>query len=142
MIDISNVIVKKVRTAVTAVYQDAYVVSTNPDSISTYPCIAVVEYDNYTYERSLDNTAAEHHANVVYEINVYTNNADGKREQAKDIIKIVDTVMINNLFTRDLLRPMPNADRSVYRMYARYKGVVGSGETDALGNTIHQMYRR
>lgn len=142
MIDISNVIVKKVTDAVSTLGISVYVTSTNPDSISSYPCVSVVEFDNTTYERSLDGAQTEYHANVTYEINVYTNNASGKREQAKDIIKKIDDVMLSNKFTREMLRPLPNADSRIYRLYARYSAIVEYGKDDTLGNTIHQMYRR
>lgn len=142
MIDISNVVLRKVKDAVTAVYQTADILSYDPDSITSYPCVSVVERDNYTYERSLDGVGAEYHANVVFEINVYTNATDGKRTQAKEIIKLIDDVMLSNKFMREMLNPLPNIDRSVYRMYARYKAIVGADETDGNGNTINRIYRR
>lgn len=142
MIDVSNVILRKIKAAVTATYQDAEILSYDPDSITSYPCVTVVEHDNYTHVRSLDNTLAEHNANVVFEINVYTNAQDGRRTQAKDIVGIVDNVMLGNKFTREMLNPLPNIDKSVYRMYARYSAIVGADETDGNGDTINRIYRR
>lgn len=142
MIDISNVVLRKIRDAVIAVYETADVLSYDPDSITSYPCVSVVEYDNYTHRESLDTEAVERNAHVVYEINVYTNNSNGKRAEAKAIMNIVDNVMVANKFTREFLRPVPNIDRSVYRMYARYTGIVGADAMDGNGDTINRIYRR
>lgn len=141
MIDISNVVLRHIREAVTSEYANCECLSYNPDTISAYPCVTVSEMDNYTYEESLDDSNSEHHAVVVFEINAYSNNSAGTKSEAKKIMNIVDNTMLGLRFTRTLKTELPNKDRSVYRVYARYKAVVSAG-TDIGGDTIHQVYRR
>lgn len=141
MIDVSNIVLREVRTAVTAVYSDCECLSYNPDTISKYPCVTVSEMDNYTYEESLDDTNAEHHAVVTFEVNAYSNNSQGSKAEAKKIFNLADNAMLGIKFTRLLKTEAPNKDRSVYRIYARYRGIVSEGYT-ANGDTVHQIYRR
>lgn len=141
MIDISNIVLREVRTAVTAVYTDCECLSYNPDTISQYPCVTVSEMDNYTYEESLDDLNSEHHAVVVYEVSAYSNSSSGAKTEAKKIINIVDDTMLGMRFTRMLKTEAPNKDRSVYRIYARYRAIVSEAFVSG-GDTIHQVYRR
>ena len=141
MIDISNVILREIKTAVQTTYPDCQCLSYNPDTISKYPCVTVVQKDNYMYDGSLDDRNVEHHANVVFEVQVYSNNSQGKREEAKKILNIADKAIVGCNFTRSLTSELPNVDRGVYRLYARYRAVVAEG-VDINGNTVHQIYRR
>lgn len=141
MIDIANVILREVTEAVQAEYSNCDVLSYNPDVISKFPCVTVVEKDNSTYRRSQDNTSSENHAELVYEIQAYSNNSSGKKEEAKKILALADEAMLSNNFTRTLKSELPNADRSVYRLYASYTAIASKG-TDINGNTVHQIYRR
>lgn len=141
MIDVSNLILKKVKEAVVLHYADCYFTSTLPESVTKDRVVAMTELDNYTYRKSLDDRNVEHHSVVQLQFDVFSNNAEGKRSEAKDIMSIVDDTMISNRFTRTMCQPVPNADRSYYRITARYEAVVAedlSNGTDA----INQVYRR
>lgn len=141
MIDVSNVVLRHIREAVTAIYTDCTCLSYNPDTISEYPCVTVSEMDNYTYEESLDDSNAEHHAVVVFEVNVYSNNSQGAKTEAKKIMNIADNTMLGLRFTRTLKTELPNRDRSIYRIYCRYKAIVGTDFASG-SDTINQVYRR
>lgn len=141
MIDIANVVLRIVKEAVQAVYPECDVISYNPDVISKFPCVTVVEKDNSVYERSQDNISSENHATVVFEIQAYSNNTTGKREEAKKLLKLADEAMLNSNFTRTLKNELPNSDRSVYRLYASYTAIVAQS-VEINGNTVHQVYRR
>lgn len=141
MIDIANVILRIVKDAVQAQYSDCDVLSYNPDVISKFPCVTVVEKDNYTYTGSQDDTSSENHARVVFEIQAYSNNTSGKKEEAKKLLALADEAMLGSNFTRQLKTELPNADRSVYRLYASYTAVVAKG-VNINGDTVHQIYRR
>ena len=45
-------------------------------------------------------------------------------------------------FTRVLLNQIPNVDRSIYRIVARYKAIVSEGVKNADGKTTYQIFRR
>lgn len=139
MIDVSNVVLRIVKEAVQAQYPECDVLSYNPDSISKFPCVTVVEKNNSTYTRSRDNACIENHAKVEYEIQAYSNNTAGKQEEAKSLLALADDAMIGIKFERTMKTPLPNKDRSVYRLYASYQAVVAKG-VEINGDTVHQVY--
>ena len=141
MIDIANVMLRVVKEAVQAEYPNCDVLSYNPDTISKFPCVTVVEKDNFVYRRSQDNTSSENHAEVVIEVQAYSNSTAGKKQEAKKLLSLADEAMLNSNFTRTLKTELPNTDRSVYRLYASYTAVVAK-PVEINGNTVNQIYRR
>ena len=124
-----------------AAYPEASVYGEYIEIPASFPCICLVESDNYTYRETQDMDLLEHHANVTYELNVYSNKSNGKKSEAKAIMNLVDNEMQKMKFTRTMRNQIPNADRSIFRIVARYSAVVSKGkqiDTD----TIYQMYRR
>ena len=142
MIDVSNIVLREVKNKVHTVYSDCYITTTNPDEVTQGRVIALQEKNNTTYERSLDFENKEHHANVYYQVDVYSNSADGKMQDAKCLMKLVDEAMLGLSFKRTMCQPTPNVDRSYYRMTARYEAVVSEGMLDNKGNVWHNFYRR
>lgn len=142
MIDIENLIVNKVNTAVATLkntYPKLRVVSDYIETSETFPLISVVESDNYTHLATQDAALVDHAANVAFEINIFANDSK-KKSTAKKIAAAVDAEMLNNLFTRTFMGQTPNVDRTVYRITMRYTAVVWP-VVDG-NNTTYQMYRR
>ena len=72
----------------------------------------------------------ENHAQVLYEVNVYSNKTSGKKAECKAIIALIDSKMEALGFTRTLMNPVPNEeDATVYRMVARYRAIVSKNKT-------------
>jgi len=143
MIDVENLVIDTVSKALKASTQfaDTLLVSDYTDIPSSFPCVSIIEADNYTYSRTQDNDLKEHQTNVMYEINVYSNKKSGSKTEAKKIMEIVDTALQNIKFTRTIKQPIPNNDKTIYRIVARYEAVIGEGQT--IGNDIiYQVYRR
>ena len=80
--------------------------------------------------RSQDGSNQENHAVVMYELDVFSNKATGRKAEAKAIAKVVDQVMLTLGFNRTFLNTIPNEyDATIYRVKGRYTAVVGSDET-------------
>ena len=141
MIDVENLVVDTIKKALQAsAYSSAYITSEYTDTPSSFPCVSVVEADNYTYRKTQDGDLKEHHANVMYEVNVFSNKTSGRKAEAKKIMEIVDTAFQNIKFTRTFKNSIPNKDKTVHRIVARYEAVIGEGQT--VGNdTVYQVYR-
>ena len=142
MIDIENLIVNKVNTAVATLkttYPKLRVVSDYIETIETFPLISIVQSDNYTHLATQDAALKDHAANVAFEINVYANDKY-KKSTAKKVAAAVDAEMLNNLFTRTFMGQTPDVDRTVYRITMRYTAVVWP-VVDG-NNTTYQMYRK
>ena len=143
MIDIENLIVDKVNTALTTLkqtYTSLKVVSEYVETMADFPLVSVVQDDNYTHLQTQDADLVDHAVNVAFSVNVYTHGKN-KKAIAKKIASAVDKEMLNNLFTRTFMGQTPNVDRTVYRITMRYTAVVAEGVISG-NNTTYQMYRR
>lgn len=125
MINIETEIFNIIATAIRTEYPDAYVVGEYVKSPSQFPCVSIVETDNVVYEKTQTSDNIENHANVTYEINVYSNKASGKKSECKAIASLIDDEFATLGFSRNMLQPVPNVDdATIYRMLGRYRGVV------------------
>lgn len=141
MIDIENKVLSVVREAVLAQYPTASVYGEYVEVPASFPCVTVTEDTNYTYVYTKDEQLAEHHAEVQYSINVYSNKQTGAKLEAKAIMNIADNAMQGMKFWRTMTRQVPNVDRTIYRLIARYRAVVGE-PTQAGDDLVFHMYQK
>lgn len=141
MIDIENKVLSVVREAVLAQYPTASVYGEYVEVPASFPCVTVTEDTNYTYVYTKDEQLAEHHAEVQYAINVYSNKQTGAKLEAKAIINIADNAMQSMKFWRTMTRQVPNVDRTIYRLIARYRAVVGE-PTQVGDDLVFHMYQK
>ena len=84
-----------------------------------------------------DTSGIENFADVMYQVDIYSNKNKGKKSECKAIAAVVDDEFARLGFTRTFLNPVPNMDdATIYRMTGRYRGVVGE---DGSGNFM--VYR-
>ena len=127
MIDIESTVFNTVATKVREHYPDIYMVGEYVKSPSSFPAVSLVEMDNSTRTDTIDSGSNENHANVMYEVEVYSNKTTGKKSECKAIIALIDEEMIALGFSRVTLTPVPNMnDSTIYRMVGRYRATVSS----------------
>lgn len=145
MIDIENKIINDITVAVRNEFGSDYpnltCLGEYVDVPSGFPCVTIVEEDNYVYRNSQDENT-ENNANVMYSVNIYTNNINGKKQLAKKIADVVDGVMSGYSFTRMTRTPIPNEDRTIYRIVMRYSAVVSKGMAVGENTTVFQINRK
>lgn len=124
MIDIESTVFSRVAAAYTAQFPDGSRYGEPNDTPAKFPCMTLVEDDNATYERSMDADMREHHATVMYTVNSFSNKVSGAKQECKAIMALVDSEMQSMGFVRLFCNQTKNQDSKVYRMTARYKGVV------------------
>ena len=125
MINVENEIFNIVATAVRTAYPGAFVVGEYVKSPSRFPCVSVVEIDNTAYDNTQTSGCLENHADITYEINIYSNKISGKKSECKEIASLLDNEFATLGFSRTMLQPIPNMDdATIYRMTGRYRGVV------------------
>lgn len=125
MVDVENEVFTAVSTLLRAQFSGIFVSGEYVAAPSTFPAVTLVEMDNsiYTFTKDLDGN--ENHSILLYEANVYSNLAAGKKAQSKSIISVIDSKMNELGFGRIMCQPIDNAaDTSTYRMVARYRAVV------------------
>ena len=141
MIDIENKVFNDIAVPLREQFNGIYVVGEYMELPNKFPCVTLVEEDNFTHTQSQDTSLRENHADLVYTVNIYSNKTNGKKAEAKEIADVIDGLMQDMKFTRTFRSQIPNTDRTVYRIVMRYSAVVSKGIKD--GETItHQMFRK
>lgn len=133
MIDIESTVFTRAAAELRTAFPGIVVTGEYTNAPAKFPYVSIVEADNYTTAERLDSSGAERYARVLYEVNVYSNRASGKKTECRRIADHIDRMLYRMNFTRISLTPVPNLeDGTIYRLNARYEA-----ETD--GN---QIYRR
>lgn len=133
MIDIENQVFTRIAQALRASFPGIIVKGEQDLSPAQFPTVTIDEIDNYAYRRTQDTGTLENHSAVVYEVNVYSNKAVGKKTESKSIFQIIDQQFERMGFTRQMKRPISLDDTTKYRMIGRYSALVGKD---------HKVYRR
>ena len=134
MIDIESQVFDRIATRVREQFPNIFMTGEYVNSPSSFPAVSLVEMDNSTRDTTIDSGSNENHANVMYEVNVYSNKTTGKKSECKTIITFIDTEMTAMGFARFTLTPVPNEyDSTIYRMVGRYRAAV---------STDHKIFRR
>lgn len=125
MINIETEVFSIISTKVRAEYTDIFITGEYVKSPPSFPCVSLLEADNSIYRSTRTTDSMENHAELLYEVNVYSNKTKGKKAECKDIASIIDSEFANMGFTRIMLNPIPNEeDATIYRMVGRYKAIV------------------
>ena len=134
MINIENAVFDRVATKVREVFPDIFIVGEYVKSPPIFPAVSLMEMDNSTRTDTIDSGSNENHANVMYEVNVYSNKTVGKKSECKAIMALIDEELLVMGFSRSMLTPVPNEyDSTIYRMVGRYRATV---------STKHEIIRR
>lgn len=133
MNDIENQINTLVYTVVSPTYPNAKFESFLNLSPSVFPCVCVEMLDPTTRISALDSSGVEKYTNVTFEINIFTNDATGKKQAAKDIFKLVDNAMFRMGFARTTYVPNGLDQGTKYRLLVRYQAAV---------DQYNRIYRR
>ena len=129
MIDHENELFNIIATALRATYDGIYVANEYVSQPPRFPAVMIDEMDNSVDERAIDTGAIENAANVMYQVDVYSNLIQGKKAQAKAIIASIDEQMSRMRFVRTFKNPVQNMnDSTIYRITARYRRKITDEE--------------
>ena len=121
MIDIENDVFNYVANALYAAYNPISIYGEPVEVPESFPSVSIVEDDNSELESNVTLTReAESACQLMYTVNTYSNKAKGKKTQAKEIMNLIDARMHDLGFVRTMRGQLPNVDRTVYRVTARY----------------------
>ena len=130
MIDIENDVFNLIATKARAAFPNVSVASEYKDSPSTFPHISIIMEDYGTYLRTRTGSCGENHAEVMFEVNTYSNKKSGKKSECKKIAQFIHDEFIALGFECNYFRPAPNVDdNTIYRMLGRYRAVVSKDKT-------------
>lgn len=125
MIDIESEVFNYVTEPLRSEYPGISVYGEYVEVPSSFPSVSLVEDDNSEIgtNRTLGRLP-EMASNLMYTANVYSNLATGKKTQAKAIMDAIDTRMHELGFERMMRSQLPNVDRTIYRVTARYRKIM------------------
>lgn len=141
MVEVENLVIDTIKNRLISEGLTVSISSVGERTPSTFPAVSIYEADNYSYRKTQDDVSREHHASLMYSVNVYSNKKSGAKQEAKQIFAIVDDELQSFKFTRTSMFPDANQDKSIYRIVARYEAVVAQGQ-EIGGDTIYQVYRK
>ena len=134
MINVENEIFSIVAKAVRNDYPGIYMSGEYVKSPPSFPAVSLVEMDNSSYSRTQTSSSVENHAELMYEVDIYSNKKSGKKSECKAIAELIDNEMAALGFSRIMLQPIPNIDdATIYRMTGRYTAVISKDK---------KLYRR
>lgn len=140
MIDIENRIIDGVSKLVRGKFQNVAIHSTHINSPPEFPCVMVYETSNSTLYETSDE-CGEHHAELRYVVEVYTNNISGKKQKAKAILNAIDAYMIGlGFFRASKYYTVGTNESTVFAATCTYGCVAGesySGDAEQI-----MIYRR
>lgn len=129
MITYENELFTTIATELRSQFPGIYVsgeLNLNPEQ---FPACYIEEADNYVLTSGRDQSNAENYSVVMYAVNVFSNKQVGKKQEAKKIMAVVDSIFASLNFTRQSLLPVNLDSSTKYRLTARYTAVVDSNET-------------
>ena len=134
MIDIENELFTKIATAIRTEFPGAYVIGEYVNAPSKFPAVYIVEQDNTVNKATRDTSGIENFADVMYQVDIFSNKNKGKKAECKAIASLVDQQFASLGFTRTFLNPVPNIDDgTIYRMTGRWIATVSK---------YNEIYRR
>lgn len=125
MIDIENELFTEIATAVRAEFPGAYVTGEYVNAMSKFPAVYIMEQDNTVNKATRDTGGIENFADVMYQVDIFSNKNKGKKAECKAIASFIDGMFARFGFTRSFLNPVPNIDDgTIYRMTGRWLATV------------------
>ena len=124
MIDLENDIFDYAAKTLRAAHTGIDVAAEYVEMPAKFPHVSIVEADNRILTRMRTNNI-ENAVSVMYECNIYSNKASGKKSEAKAIANTLDDVLSGIGFTRTFREQVPNLrDATIYRIVCRCEAMI------------------
>ena len=120
MIDCENEVYTRIARVLRDKFPGINIAGEYVNAPSSFPHVSITQSDNSVVSEQM--TGSAEMAQVMFEINIYSNKADGRKTECKSIAKVIDDVMFKMNLKRMALTPIPNMeDATIYRIVARYR---------------------
>lgn len=124
MNDCENEVFSRLASALRTEHPDVDIAGEYVPSPAAFPHVSIVMADNSIVPERQDSSESETDV-VLFEINVYSNKATGRKSECKAIAKTIDKTMFGMNFMRLSMTPVPNMENpNIYRIVSRYRGTT------------------
>lgn len=128
MIDKSNELFTVMAETVRAFDGTCKVIGESVDTPSSFPTVTIEEISNVP--KYLDSAQSPKYAFVTYRIQVFCNDAEGKRARARELFKVIDGKMYELGFVHKTYTTTPTIYNSkIYSITATFEGVIDRNGT-------------
>ena len=127
MIDVENKVFTDIYNAVIASYPDAFISAVEVLNEPTFPAVFVNFEDSAPTWRYVNSSRTEPFRDMVIDINVYSDLPKGRKTEAKNILKIIDSELTAMGLVQSAMNPLDltnSKNKLVTRLFARYSGSV------------------
>lgn len=122
MIDCENEVYTMVAQALRTEFTGIDVASEYTPVPAAFPHVSVYMADNYTELRDQTNDTEESLAVMMFQVDVYSNKAQGKKTECKTITKFISDLLFAHNFNRSSTIPTPNLnDATIFRLTSRFR---------------------
>lgn len=122
MIDCENEVYTRLAKILREKFPKIDIASEYVKSPSSFPHVSITQSDCYIPTEWQDSSMKENMVIAMFEINVYSNKAEGKKTECKKIIKEINDALYSMNFRRTAMTPVPNMeDATIYRITARFR---------------------
>lgn len=124
MIDIENDIYDYVAKRIRAAHTGIFIAGEYVETPAKFPAVTLVEADNRILTRMRTDNI-ENAVQSMFEVNIYSNKASGKKSEAKAIANTADAIFAEIGYTRTFREQVPNLNNAtIYRIVCRYEAVI------------------
>lgn len=120
MIDCENEVYTRVARVLREKFPGIDIAGEYVNAPSVFPHVSITQSDNAVISAKM--TGSSEFAQVMFEVNVYSNKTEGRKSECKSIMNAIDEILFRMNFKRLALTPVPNMeDATIYRLVARYR---------------------
>ena len=120
MINCENEVYTKIVEVLKAKFEKINISNKYISTPSSFPHVSIIQSDNSVITNYT--TTVSEMAQVMFEVNIYSNKTFDNKEECEHIAKVIDNVLFFMNFRRMTMSPVPNMeDTKIYRIVARYR---------------------
>lgn len=119
-----NAVYTRIHDAVKASFADAYVTAAYEITPSTFPTVFVREISSVQGAGAITFTTDDDQYQSTFEVQIFCD----KQMTAYSIMSVVQAEMRELHYIQDMLQPVDNLDRTIYRLVARFHRTYGGGD--------------
>lgn len=122
MIDVENEVFTRIANAIREKYPDADITGIYGAQPAGFPHVSICQTDSYEEKTFASSSTTENVVRVTFEVNIYSNKASGKKQECKELLRIINDAFYEMNFIRLVSVPVLDPDDlSIYRHVAQFR---------------------
>lgn len=124
----NNEIYTKVKDAVVAVNPKTFCSSVFTETPQSFPAAFIRPITSSERREFIELDFSDAHREVTFEAQIFSTKSSGASVEAHEILDAVKTAFKQMYFIVEMEQPIDNSDKTIYRIAARFRRVIGGGD--------------